>query len=171
MSTEIKEHSFDTGVVAINYAEGPASGPPLMLLHGGSARWQSFESIMPDLAAEWHLYAPDFRGHGKSGRVAGGYRLQDYADDTIAFLRQQLSEAAVILGPGPIGLLTLLSAKLLTPKVTVVTGRSVDVQPRLALAERLGADETINVDETDPSRSLSPCAGAPPPLFPTCAQS
>jgi L-iditol 2-dehydrogenase len=71
-----------------------------------------------------------------------------YAVQDVSALRP--GQAAVILGPGPIGLLTLLSAKLLTPKVTVVTGRSVDVQPRLELAERLGADETINVDETDP---------------------
>ncbi len=69
MSIEIKEHSFNTGTVTLNYAEGPASGPPLVLLHGGSARWQNSESIMPDLAADWHLYAPEFRGHGQSGRV------------------------------------------------------------------------------------------------------
>ena len=71
-----------------------------------------------------------------------------YAVQDVSALRP--GQSAVILGPGPIGLLTLLSAKLLTPKITVVTGRSVDMQPRLELAERLGADETINVDETDP---------------------
>ena len=37
MSIEIKEHSYNTGTVTLNYAEGPASGPPLVLLHGGSA--------------------------------------------------------------------------------------------------------------------------------------
>jgi pimeloyl-ACP methyl ester carboxylesterase len=110
MSIEIKEHSFNTGVVTLNYAEGPASGPPLVLLHGGSARWQAFETIIPDLAADWHLYAPDFRGHGQSGRVAGGYRLQDYADDTIAFLRQQVSEPACIVGHSLGGMVALLVA-------------------------------------------------------------
>jgi pimeloyl-ACP methyl ester carboxylesterase len=110
MSIEIKEHSFNTGVVTLNYAEGPASGPPLVLLHGGSARWQAFETIIPDLAADWHLYAPDFRGHGQSGRVANGYRLQDYADDTIAFLRQQVSEPACIVGHSLGGMVALLVA-------------------------------------------------------------
>jgi len=38
MSIVIEVHSFNTGVVTINYAEGSASGPPLVLLHGGVAR-------------------------------------------------------------------------------------------------------------------------------------
>ena len=107
---EIKEHSFNTGLVTINYAQGPASGRPLVLLHGGSARWQNSASIMPDLAADWRLYAPEFRGHGKSGRVAGAYRLQDYADDTIAFLRQRVCEPAAIYGHSLGGMVALLVA-------------------------------------------------------------
>jgi pimeloyl-ACP methyl ester carboxylesterase len=87
MAFKIQEHAFDTGTVTINYAKGPPSGPPLVLLHGGSGRWQNYEGIIPDLAARFHLYAPDFRGHGKSGRVPGRYQLEDYANDTIAFLR------------------------------------------------------------------------------------
>jgi hypothetical protein len=31
---EIQEQSFDTGVVTLNYAEGPATGSALVLLHG-----------------------------------------------------------------------------------------------------------------------------------------
>ena len=35
----LKEKKFDTGVVEINYAEGPNAGTPLVLLHGGGDRW------------------------------------------------------------------------------------------------------------------------------------
>ena len=45
----LEERSFDTGVVTINYGEGPASGPPMVLLHGGSARWQGWERVIPAL--------------------------------------------------------------------------------------------------------------------------
>ncbi len=125
MSAEIKEQSFNTDVVTINYAEGPASGPPFVLLHGGSARWQSFEWLMPDLAPDWHLYAPDFRGHGKSSWVAGAYRLQDYTDDTIAFLRQQVAEPAVIFGHSLGGMVALLLAAQHPEKIrAVVVGDS-----------------------------------------------
>ncbi len=79
---------------------------------------------MPDLAADWHLYAPDFRGHGKSGRVPGAYRLQDYADDMIAFLRQ-IPEPAVIFGHSLGGMVALLVAAQIPQHIrSVVVGDS-----------------------------------------------
>ncbi len=110
MPLNIQEYTFDSGAVILNYAEIPAAGAPLVLLHGGSARWQSFDSILADLATHWHIYAPDFRGHGKSGWVPGSYRLQDYADDTIAFLRQRLTEPAYLFGHSLGGIVALLVA-------------------------------------------------------------
>jgi pimeloyl-ACP methyl ester carboxylesterase len=110
MPIEIQEHTFDTSVVTINYAEGPPTGPPIVMLHGGSARWQSYEEIILDLATRFHIYAPDFRGHGKSGRVPGRYRLWDYASDTVAFLRQCVVEPAHLLGQSLGGQVTLLVA-------------------------------------------------------------
>jgi pimeloyl-ACP methyl ester carboxylesterase len=110
MPTEILEHLLNTDAVIINYAEGPPSGPPLVLLHGGSGRWQNYEGIILDLAARFHLYAPDFRGHGKSGRVPGRYRLQDYANDTITFLRQCVAEPACLFGCSMGGMVALIVA-------------------------------------------------------------
>src|SRR6266567_3422376 len=82
----------------LNYAEGASSGPPLVLLHGGSARWQSVLPLLPELSQHWHIYAPDLRGHGKSGSVPGGYRLLDYTADIEAFLKQVVKEPAVLFG-------------------------------------------------------------------------
>ena len=110
MLSEIRENTFDTGIVTINYAEIPSSSTPLVLLHGGANRWQSFSNILSDLAATWHIYAPDFRGHGKSMWVPGSYRLQDYMDDTIAFLRHCLKEPAYIFGHSLGGMVALLVA-------------------------------------------------------------
>ena len=81
-----------------------------MLLHGGSGRWQNYEGIIPDLDARFHLYAPDFRGHGKSGRVPGRYRLEDYANDTITFLRQCVAEPASLFGCSLGGMVALMVA-------------------------------------------------------------
>lgn len=110
MSLEIQEHTFDTGAVTLNYAEISSPGAPLVLLHGGSARWQSFESILPDLVPQWRIYGPDFRGHGKSSWVPGSYRLQDYADDTIAFLQGRLNQPAYLFGHSLGGIVALLVA-------------------------------------------------------------
>ena len=92
------EKIFNTGVVSINYAEGPSSGAPLVLLHGWTDRWQDWIPIIPTLSMRWHVYAPDFRGHGKSGRVPGRYRPEDCIDDVVVFLKKVVKEPAVVFG-------------------------------------------------------------------------
>jgi pimeloyl-ACP methyl ester carboxylesterase len=106
----LPEKSFDTGIVTLNYAEGPPAGPALVLLHGGSATWQSWEPLLDALTARWHVYAPDLRGHGKSGRVAKRYRLQDYADDIIAFVERNVAEPAILFGHSLGGMVGLIVA-------------------------------------------------------------
>jgi len=106
----LSERLFSVREVDLNLAEGPQSGPTLVLLHGGSGRWQyAFDSIIPDLIKYWHVLAPDFRGHGKSGRVPGRYRLQDYAQDTIELLRS-LPEPAIVFGHSMGAQVALLAA-------------------------------------------------------------
>jgi pimeloyl-ACP methyl ester carboxylesterase len=106
----LKEKVFDTGTVKINYAEGPISGPPLVLLHGGGDRWQHFLPIMPSLVLRWHVFALDLRGHGKSGRVAGKYRPEHYIEDIVMFLERQLVDRAILFGHSLGGWIALLVA-------------------------------------------------------------
>jgi pimeloyl-ACP methyl ester carboxylesterase len=94
----LKEQTFDTGAVTLNYVEGPPSGPPLVLLHGLGGWWQSWLSVMPALSMRWHLYALDLRGHGRSRPVAGKYGFSDYAQDVIAFLRGRVVEPTILIG-------------------------------------------------------------------------
>lgn len=94
----ITEHSFDTGEVRLNYAEGPASGAPLVFLHGLGRRWQVFLPLIPALSLRWHILVPDLRGHGKSTRVPRGYRGAQYSEDIHRFLRERVSIPAVLFG-------------------------------------------------------------------------
>jgi len=57
-----------------------------------------------------HFTEPDLRGHGKSERTSGRYRLQDYANDTIAFLQQKIAEPALVVGHSLGGMIALLVA-------------------------------------------------------------
>jgi len=101
------EHTFDTGEVRLNYAEGPANGPPLVLLHGLGRRWQVFMPVIPALSLRWQVFVLDLRGHGKSGRVARGYRGTQYAEDVTRFLRERVSGLAVLFGHSLGGLLAM----------------------------------------------------------------
>ena len=94
----LTEKTFDTGTVSINYAEGPSSGKPLVMLHGVTTWWQTFLPVMPGFLIRYHTYALDLRGHGRSGRTPGSYFISNDVADIIAFLRARLTEPAVLLG-------------------------------------------------------------------------
>jgi pimeloyl-ACP methyl ester carboxylesterase len=118
----LEERTFNTDVIAINYAEGPPSGPPLVLLHGGGDRWQSFLPILSNLAMRWHIFALDLRGHGKSGRVPHRYRPEDYVTDVTAFLERRLDEPAILFGHSLGGWVALLSAARLQEVRALILG-------------------------------------------------
>lgn len=94
----LAERQFHTGTVEINYGEGPPAGLPLVILHGGAVSWRYGDAFIDLLTARWHVFAPDLRGHGQSGRVPGRYHLADYAEDIVAFLTGVVREPAVVYG-------------------------------------------------------------------------
>ncbi len=94
----LRDRRFHTGTVELNYGEGPPHGPPFVILHGGAASWRYADALIELLVDRWHVFAPDFRGHGRSSHVPGRYRLRDYSEDTAAFLAQVVREPAVVYG-------------------------------------------------------------------------
>ena len=92
------EKDFEGRSVSIHYAEGPANGLPLVLLHGMARDWRSFSVLLPDFASRFHIFALDLRGHGGSGRVLRGYRISQFADDVDEFMRGCLPGGAAVFG-------------------------------------------------------------------------
>jgi pimeloyl-ACP methyl ester carboxylesterase len=93
----LTEKTFDTGTVKINYAEGSPNGKPLVLLHGGTARWQELMPLITELEKDWHIYACDKRGHGKSSR-GDSYRVVDFGNDMAEFISRNIGAPVVLLG-------------------------------------------------------------------------
>jgi len=85
------------GPPALRYAEGPAAGPTLLLLHGVTRCWRDWEPLLPALTREWRVIGLDQRGHGGSERAAG-YLVVDYVADAVRFLRDEMTAPLVILG-------------------------------------------------------------------------
>ncbi len=106
---DLKDFFFDTGEIRLHGIEGPASGPPLVLLHGATSTCYEWGGVIPHLAERWHVYALDLRGHGQSGRPADleGYHIRHNIADTLAFLRS-------VSGAGPAVLMGLSYGAVIT---------------------------------------------------------
>ena len=84
--------------VTLEYAErGPRDARPVILLHGVTDSWRSFEPLMPHLPADVRLLAVTQRGHGGSSRP-DDYRYTAFAGDVAAFMDALGLPRAVIVG-------------------------------------------------------------------------
>ena len=109
----IQELTFDTGDIQLNYVEGGAKGQPAMvLLHGLTGWWQAYKEDFDVYGKDWHIYAVDMRGHGRSGKPKTGYSLPDYAGDLITFLKEVVGDPVVLVGHSLGALVTLTVAHL-----------------------------------------------------------
>ena len=57
------------------------SGDPLVLLHGWPQTWYAWRKVIPLLANEFDVIAPDLRGFGDTSKPAGGYDKKSVAND------------------------------------------------------------------------------------------
>lgn len=58
------EKSARVNGITLHYVEGPANGPPLVLLHAQFLDWFSYSRVLPALAKSFHVYVIDYPGHG-----------------------------------------------------------------------------------------------------------
>lgn len=82
----------------IYYIEGPDNGPKLLLLHGQQANSYDYAKVLPKLSEEFHVYALDYYGHGKSSKNPDKYHAVSIGNDIIWFLQNIIKEKAYISG-------------------------------------------------------------------------
>jgi pimeloyl-ACP methyl ester carboxylesterase len=79
-------HRFvDVNDVRLHVAEA-GNGPPLLLLHGWPQHWWCWRMLIPALAQDHRVIAPDLRGFGWSGAPQGSYAKRVFAEDILALL-------------------------------------------------------------------------------------
>lgn len=87
-----------TGVTLRYVEQGDPRGVPVLLLHGITDSWRSFERVLPHLPGSIRACAMSQRGHGDADRPAEGYRPQDFAADLDAFMDALGLDRAVVVG-------------------------------------------------------------------------
>jgi pimeloyl-ACP methyl ester carboxylesterase len=75
-----------------------ASALPVVLLHGWPQHWFMWRGVLPALARDRRVIAPDLRGLGWSDAPKSGYRKQVLADDVLALLSELGVERFDLIG-------------------------------------------------------------------------
>ena len=63
-------------------------GPPVVLLHGWPETSAAWSAVLPALASQYTVIAPDLRGCGASSKASFGYDTDNVADDIYELVRQ-----------------------------------------------------------------------------------
>ena len=87
----------DTGGLRQHVVTG-GEGPPLLLVHGWPQTWYAWRLVMPALARDFFVVAPDQRGTGLSGKPADGYDTGTLAGDLVALMGALGHERFAVVG-------------------------------------------------------------------------
>lgn len=78
--------------------EGDATGVPVVMLHGATDSWRSYEPVLPHLPDDIRAVAVTMRGHGDAPKPESGYRVEDLAGDVVALMEGLDLGPAVLVG-------------------------------------------------------------------------
>ena len=78
--------------------EVEGSGDPIVLLHGGLVSNELWEPQRAAFGADFQIFLPERRAHGRTPDVEGPLSLYDMADDTIDFLTTVVAKPAHLVG-------------------------------------------------------------------------
>ncbi len=94
-----EEKTAELGEVSMNYAEaGTADKPALLLIPGQTESWWGYEAAMTLLAADFHVFAVDLRGQGRSTWTPGRYTLDNFGNDLVRFIATVIKRPVVTSG-------------------------------------------------------------------------
>ncbi len=84
-------NSYISQRIKLHYVDwGNPDAPPLLLIHGGRDHCRNWDWIAEELRHDWHVVAPDLRGHGGSGwSTDGNYNIQSYVYDIAQLIHQK----------------------------------------------------------------------------------
>jgi pimeloyl-ACP methyl ester carboxylesterase len=151
MTHETKNVTLPSGATLPYVERGDRSGAPVLLLHGYTDSWRSFEPVLPYLPDSLRAFALTQRGHGDADRPATGYRPDDFAADVGAFMDALGLESAVVAGHSMGAAVARRFAALRPERVRglVLMGSFLRLKGNPAIAELCDAVRAIE-DPIDP---------------------
>ncbi|HET6727187.1 MAG TPA: alpha/beta hydrolase [Nitrososphaeraceae archaeon] len=90
-------HTVSVNGIQIHYVMG-GKGEPVVLLHGWPETWYSWHLVMPSLARNYTVIAPDLRGLGDSSKPLTGYDGNTVAEDIHQLVTQLGFKTILLVG-------------------------------------------------------------------------
>ena len=111
---------YESQGLRLHYADwGNGAAPPLILIHGGRDHCRSWDGVARALQPNFHVIAPDLRGHGDSGWAKGSsYSLSDYMYDLTRLVQSAAVQKTAIVGHSMGGMIGLMYAGTFPDKVS-----------------------------------------------------
>ncbi len=143
---------------------GNPDAPPLLLLHGGRDHCRNWDWVAEALRGEWHVIAPDLRGHGDSAwSQAGNYTMAAYIYDLAQLVHQQKLAPVTIVAHSLGGNISLRYAGLYPDHVRkLVAIEGLGPSPR-RIAQQAGVEHR-RADARLGGRAARPLGPAAAPL-------
>ncbi len=84
-------HTYFSQRLRLHYVDwGNEGAPPLLLVHGGRDHCRNWDWVAEALRKDYHIIAPDLRGHGDSQWMVGGtYDPMDFVYDIAQLIHQK----------------------------------------------------------------------------------
>ena len=84
-------HSYFSQRLRLHYVDwGNPTAPPLLLIHGGRDHCRNWDWVARRLRNDFHVIAPDLRGHGDSAfSPSGDYSMNAFLYDIAQLIHQQ----------------------------------------------------------------------------------
>jgi pimeloyl-ACP methyl ester carboxylesterase len=90
-------HTTTVNGIQLHYVMG-GKGDPVVLLHGWPETWYAWHKIMPALAKNYTVIAPDLRGLGDSSKPPTGYDGKTVAEDIHQLVTQLGFKSIFLVG-------------------------------------------------------------------------
>jgi pimeloyl-ACP methyl ester carboxylesterase len=133
------------------------SGPPLLLLHGIGDTSQTWNRVIPQLAAHYTVIAPDLLGHGLSDKPRADYSVSAYACGMRDLMAVLDIDAVTVVGHslgGGVAMQFAYQFPERCERLVIVASGGVgrEVHPMLRFAASPGADVVLPIVTAAPVR-------------------
>src|SRR5579875_567488 len=130
-------HSYISQRLRLHYVDwGNPGAPPLLLIHGGRDHCRNWDWVARRLRNDFHVIAPDLRGHGDSAfSPSGDYSMAAFLYDIAQLIHQQGLAPLRIVAHSMGGAIALRYAGVFPENVARLAvieglGRSPDMEAR-----------------------------------------